>query len=115
MYTGTFEDWVIRQCGKLTPRVGIQVYFQLSENPSVLNPEYLFQNNDANCPLTSCEILEQGCMNPLVVQEITIITSPLGIQVNLDNTLGFEYTICLRCSNGYQTEELDNFMLLQYK
>ena len=114
MYSGTFDNWFVGQCGKLTPMVGVQYNYQYSVNPSVLDPEYLFQNDNSanfNCPLTSCQILEQGCANQLVVQAITMITSPLGIQINLDLASGFMFTLCLRCSNGYQTEDLDNLLI----
>jgi hypothetical protein len=70
MNQGTFDGWVIRQCGKLTPMVGTYSN-SFSEVPLVLDPELLF-NNDPNCPITSCEILDPSCVSPFVVQEINI-------------------------------------------
>ena len=72
MNQGTFDGWVIRQCGKLTPMVGTSYYSPFSEFPFTLEPDFLFQNDDLNCPITSCEILDQGCVSPFVVQEINI-------------------------------------------
>ena len=73
MNQGTFDGWVIRQCGKLTPYAEVvSLYTPFSEFPFTLEPDFLFQNDDLNCPITSCEILDQGCVSPFVVQEINI-------------------------------------------
>jgi hypothetical protein len=36
-----------------------------------------------------------------------------GVLANKQNTLGYSYQICIRCSNGWQTTDLDYWLISQ--
>ena len=68
-----------------------------------------------NCPLT-CTILEQGCTDPFLgsFADISFVNSPpTSVSVAKTNMVGFHYTICMSCTNGFQTVGVNNWRISQ--
>ena len=52
----------------------------------------------ADCPLQTCRLLEQGCGSPLALPDITIDTSaPFAVYASELNPNGYSQNICFEC------------------
>lgn len=73
----------------------------------------LFSNsaNDPNCAILSCSLFDDSdCSIEFtgLSDDVGIETTPdLALSISKTNEAGYEYTVCLSCTNGVETKTID--------
>ena len=109
------DNWVVSQCGEFKAGSITEIIqgYQSLDPESTTEFSSLFLSSDSNCAVQDCTLLEPGCVDPKVLDgstHIIIEESPAQLKVKYGNG-GFDYTVCLRCSNGVETKTIDNFFI----
>ena len=77
----------------------------------------VFTYSDTNNPINSCSFHQANDCDGLPftsTDDLTLIsTLPPTVSVSISNIDGFSNSLCLRCSNGVYTEDLDNWTITQ--
>ena len=118
--TEDLDNLVVSQCGKISQSSSIMPdfihgYQDGAPNEDISLDGFIDNQDFMNCPL-SCTILEQGCTDPFLgsIADISFAdTSPISLSVSKTNALGFKYIICISCTNGFQTVEVDSWSVQQ--
>jgi hypothetical protein len=73
-----------------------------------------FLSNSDCCPIiTSCSLFEQGCLNAMSSPVSMESSSPWVINAENDWDAGYDQTLCVTCTNGVQTIQVDNWSVIQ--
>ena len=76
---------------------------------STWDPDTVF-SSIAGCPVTSCNLYNSGCTTLFSGSDVTLsLTSITAVKTN---TAGYNYPLCIRCTNGSDTQDLDNWRVI---
>jgi hypothetical protein len=56
-----------------------------------------------DCPITSCSLYENDCSTSFSGNVAMSATSPWSITMDRTITAGYQYDLCVKCTNGHQT------------
>ena len=91
-------------------------YDSAKNDNQVLLSNY-FKHAGSTCPTQSCEMKEAGCQATWAGQSSDMVlggSAPNSYRLYIDmSSVGFQYTICFDCSNGFVSKNIDNIIIKQ--
>ena len=70
--------------------------------------------NETECPLETCQLLQKGCLLPYESTNLSMnAVSPFELTAMLNNSIGYNETVCVECSFGGVTHQTDNYTVVQ--
>jgi len=73
--------------------------------------------DSTNCPITSCALFDGGSCGSGTYSGATDVfmdaSAPWHITMSVTEPAGYSWSTCVRCSNGAQTIDLDNWLMTQ--
>jgi hypothetical protein len=98
----------------------VTLIYSASDTSEVIHPledmastdwnTYLSNTETANCPITSCTLFEAGCSTPLT-SPISMGALPFDVTALKNDPVGYTQDMCIECTNGAQTVQIDNWSL----
>ena len=82
--------------------------------------DFIFQNTEtSDCPITACTYSDAGLCGSGTFSASADLTddpsNPWKVSAINTNQAGYEHSICVTCTNGQQTVEMDNWSFKQIK
>lgn len=76
--------------------------------------DFFDNSNPENCPITSCELLKNGCVDANPEDSLKIDPTDFQITSTVNKANGYNQNLCIKCTNGddnypRQTLSYDNF------
>jgi hypothetical protein len=74
-----------------------------------------FSNKDkVNCPVESCQLMQDGCLLPYQGEQLTIWgQSPFEVTASVNSSVGYLESVCIECTFGGSLLLSDGFSVLQ--